>query len=90
MSVETLDREGGDDRQRDVVTQRLQEMLDQPDAPEIVYASDAAERKAGIGDIVLQPARSRYPRQLGGVALIRRAHMRPVSRTTLGAEQYLG
>ena len=90
MSTETLDREHGDDRRPEVEIQRLEEMYERPSVSEVVYVSDAPDRKTAIGDVIFAPSRMRYPRQLGGLAMVRRAHVRPVLINRVGPELYHG
>lgn len=79
MSIEVLEPERGDDRNPDISVERLEEMFNQPEAPEPerVYVSDTPG--VAIGEIALRPLRmDKYPRQLGNVAF-RKAFIRPTS-----------
>ena len=68
MSVETIDRERGDDRRAEVEIERLTEMYSQPSVPDRVYISDAPNvPQAGIGDII--PIHRRHSAtRIGGIA----------------------
>lgn len=86
MSAATLERERGDDRDPEVEIQKLQEMYDQPSAPEPihVYEHDApktekTELQAGAGDLIFEHRVRRGMRGPVGTVIMRQVHIRPAA-----------
>lgn len=77
MSAGIMEREYGDDRDPEVLLQRLQEMYNQPEAPEPTYASEKPGVAVGeFAPVPLGRERGNYPTHLGRIAT-RRVHIRP-------------
>jgi hypothetical protein len=79
--LETMDRERGDDRNRDVSIERLEEMFGQPSYDESTAreSEDPEFLEPGIGEFAPVEARrnSLHPPQLGRLSL-RYAYTRPL------------
>lgn len=88
MSAGVAEMERGDDRNPEIMVQRLHEMFNQPDAKEPTYISDTPGVSAGeYAPINLgHERRAHQPARLGSIA-VRRVHIRP---STVPPDNYKG
>lgn len=80
MSQGTMERERGDDRHRDVSIERLNEMFNQPSAPEPDRTDAVDVDEARIGEfapVEIGRRNSPHPSQLGRIGLRHAPFRRP-------------